>query len=244
MGPKRQETLLLEGRSETDADYSNLHLGKLAVVNCRFERCDFSSARINDAGFGSGRGNSEYIECSFDGARIAWFSPGEARFVRCSFRDVKLDELFSYRGEWIGCTFSGVLKKGVFERSIRESDRRFTNRLVNEISGNDFRALEFRDIAFRSGVDLEDQLLPTTASYCYVPNAVSALFRTRTEIDAWKDDDLRREALSLVELLEMELRNGQQQLFLRRDSLYGPTADDRKLVDLILSLLEKNISDS
>ena len=42
----------------------------------------------------------------------------------------------------------------------------------------------------------------------------------------------------------MELRNGQQQLFLRRDSLYGPTADDRKLVDLILSLLEKNISDS
>ena len=244
MSRKRQDTLLLDGRSETDADYSNLHLGKLAVVNCRFEKCDFSSARINDAGFGSGRGKSEYIECSFDGSRIGRFAPGEARFVRCSFRDVKLDELFSYRGEWIGCTFSGVLKKGVFERTIPDSDRRFTNRLVNEISGNDFRELEFRDIAFRSGVDLEDQLLPATATYSYIPNAVSALSRTRVEIDAWEDGGLRREALSFVEFLEMELRNGQQQLFLRRDSLYGPTADDRKLVDLILSLLEKNISDS
>lgn len=63
--------------------------------------------RIEDAGFGDGADVSEYVECSFDGSRIQAVAPGRARFVRCSFRDVKLKGWLCWDAEFVDCVFTG-----------------------------------------------------------------------------------------------------------------------------------------
>src|SRR3712207_5663627 len=76
----------------TDGDFSGHRLVALSAIGSRFERCRFERLRVEDASLGSGTEVSEYIECSFDGSRMALSVGGFARFVRCSFRKVDFRE--------------------------------------------------------------------------------------------------------------------------------------------------------
>src|SRR5215471_18034070 len=83
-------------------DYSSRSLAKFTAIGSRLEECRFDDARIGDASFGSGREMSEYIECTFDGLHFD-HGGGNARFVRCSFRDVYIREWLTQSTELVDC---------------------------------------------------------------------------------------------------------------------------------------------
>jgi uncharacterized protein YjbI with pentapeptide repeats len=107
------ERLVIDQQSLVGADFSGQLLDEFVSVGSRFESCQFRGMRIDHAGFGSGPSQSKYVDCVFDGSRFRWAS-GDARFVRCSFRDVNLRSWDSSATELVGCTFTGRLRKSVF----------------------------------------------------------------------------------------------------------------------------------
>jgi hypothetical protein len=233
-GPSGDD-LLFRGVHLVDEDFSRRTLAYFGAVGCQFERCRFDGDRIEDASFGAGRKISYYAECSFDGARINSSIGGYARFERCSFRDVDIHELFSFAIEFVDCTFSGRLRKGVFNGTPLDKDVKVVRRRHNEFHGNDFSAMELRDVDFRTGIDLRQQRLPVGSQYVYVPDAEAALRRARAAIKTWSDPEWRRDGLRFVEMYEDDVRKGQRQLFIRPDSFYP--IDGREVVDAFAALL-------
>jgi hypothetical protein len=208
----RDETL--EGENLT-----GLRLKQFTATQCSFRSCRFDGSTIEQACFGGGTKPSDYTDCSFDGARITAVAPGVARFIRCSFRDCLIQDLFGVAVEFIDCIFSGTIKKAVFWGSIPEEDRDQVGRRTNEFRGNDFSQARLVDVAFRGGIDLAKQKLPESAGYLYLPNAAAALKRVRENVTRWRDLDLRRRTLALVKALESDVDGGQAQLFLSLDSV-------------------------
>ncbi|MEX2247854.1 MAG: hypothetical protein WEC75_14355 [Dehalococcoidia bacterium] len=120
------------------ADFSGRELTYFGAHGSRLEACRFEDTRIESGSFGAGREMSEYVECSFDGARI-WFVPGGyARFVRCSLRNAELYDWFCFAVEMVDCIFSGRIVKSVFNGTVPKDDRRAVRRERNEFHGNDF----------------------------------------------------------------------------------------------------------
>jgi hypothetical protein len=194
------------------------------------------NAKIDGASFGEGRETSEYVECSFDGARIRFGPDGYARFVRCSFREVDLRDWFCFTVELVDCTFSGRLRKAFFNGTVPEDDRATVGRERNEFHGNDFSAMTLIDVDFRSGIDLTQQRLPSGPDYLYVADAAEAVQRARASVIGWDNLDLRQSAMTPVKILEEDVAAGQRQLFLR-------PADFSKLgkdpVDAVMGLLRE-----
>src|SRR5687767_7210185 len=166
-------------------NYSGRELVQFCTVGCHLERCRFDKVRIHDAQFGSGREPSEFTDCTFDGAYLQGVG-GYSRFVRCSFRDVDLRNWLCFAVELVSCTFSGVLRKAIFNGRVRDQDRALLRREQNEIQDNDFSSLEMKDVTFRTGVDLTRQRLPTGAEYLYLPDAATALERAHADIVRWQ----------------------------------------------------------
>ena len=108
------EKLVLNSESLEDEDFSGSTLVVLSIEGCRFRRCRFERMVVEDARFGSGLIVSEYEDCAFDGSRFSGTGFGRARFVRCSFRDVKLTGLFGHDAEFIDCVFTGRAEGLVF----------------------------------------------------------------------------------------------------------------------------------
>lgn len=216
------------------ADFSGRKLVQFSANGSRLERCRFDKAKIDSGSFGAGRETSEYVDCSFDGARIRFGPGGNARFVRCSFRDVDLRDWFCFGVELIDCTFSGRMRKAFFNGAVPEDKRAMIGREHNEFHGNDFSAMTLIDVGFRSGVDLTQQQLPSGPDYLYVPDAAEAVQRARAGVIGWDDLDLRQPATTIIKILEEEVAAGQSQLFLR-------PADYSKLrkdaVDAVMALL-------
>jgi hypothetical protein len=220
-------------------DYSFWEIRKFTAIASRIKQCRFSNARIGDASFGSGRQVSEYVECNFDGINIDHVG-GHARFVRCSFRDVYIQEWLGQSTELIDCTFSGRLGTAVFCGRIPiEGVRRDLHRDRNEFRGNDFSEMEFTGIDFRGGVDLTQQKLPAGPAYIYVADAARAVARLRTALEAWSTDpEVRSEALFTAHLFEEIVGQGQQQLFLRPDTYYRLSGkSSREEFDKVFSIL-------
>src|SRR2546430_10168634 len=97
--------LVLDHSQLVGADFSNRELAQLSAVGCVLKDCRFEGTTIESASFGAGRETSEYVGCSFDGARIRFGPGGYARFVRCSFMDADLRDWFCFAVELVECTF-------------------------------------------------------------------------------------------------------------------------------------------
>lgn len=122
------------------------------------EGCDFSGMRVSQMGWG--RENTLFRDCRFRGTE---FPPemmlGPVRFERCLF-DCRLEKMFSHAGEFVDCTFTGLLHDCTFFGRPSGLWKRKLQRTTNEFSNNDFTQASFRDTDFREGVVLSDQRFP------------------------------------------------------------------------------------
>jgi len=228
------QRVVLDHEDLCGVDYSRRKLAQFSASGSRLEACRFDKTKMQDASLGAGRETSEYVDCSFDGARIRFGPGGYARFVRCSFRDVDLRDWFCFTVELIDCTFTGRLRKAFFNGTVPEDKRTSAGRERNEFRGNDFSAMTLIDVGFRTGIDLTQQKLPSGPDHIYVAEAAEAVQRARASVIGWDELDLRKPAMTLINLLEEDVAAGQRQLFLR-------PADYTKLgkdaVDAVMALL-------
>lgn len=217
------------------ADFSNRDLRAFNAVGCQFEQCRFENMRADDVCFGAGRVMTEYVECTFDGLRFRHCYGGFARFIRCSFRNVNLRSWFCFGVELIDCIFTGRLKQCIFNGTPQEEDFAWLGRRTNAFHGNDFSGADLRDVAFRTGIDLSLQKQPAGPEYLYIPDAATALRRTRQALADWKpESEHQRLALVMVTVQDDAVYNGQRQLLLRRE--YS-SRFPREVVDKVFSLL-------
>jgi hypothetical protein len=222
-------------------DYSGRKLLQFATVGSHLHACNFDNTQIQSAAFGSGVETSEFVECTFNGARMDMGPGGFARFVRCSFRDVKIRNWICFAVEMIDCTFSGRLETAIFNGTVPEDIRLIIGRnAANEFHGNDFSALDLIDVAFRTGIDLTKQVLPSGEDYLYLPQAALAVSRVKSRVAGWDDEKLRRAATPIIQGLEYRLLGGQQQLLLRRSNYDGISAIPREAVDRVFALLRES----
>jgi|SRR6266700_82950 len=232
---RKDRTLVLDSVNERGADYSGRKLDSFCPIASRFEKCRFERMDIGDACFGGGTRDSEYYDCSFDGSKLAAGAPGNASFVRCSFRNVLIRELCCHKVQFVDCTFSGKFLSGYFNGSVPEDKAAHLGRSKNEFRGNDFGEMEFVDVAFRTGIDLGLQKLPSGPGYLYLPDAPSAVARIRRQVIEWTDLELRQNGMIVIQLLEGELQGGQQQLFL--STKVPPPPKLRKAKEVIFKML-------
>lgn len=226
----------VEHENLCNEDYSGREYRQFVAVGARFERCRFDKLHIESGCFGAGKEMSEYIDCSFNGARMLMGPGGYARFVRCSFLNVELSDWFCFAVELVDCVFSGRIHKAIFNGTVRADMREVVHRTSNEFHGNDFSAVKLEDVAFRTGIDLMQQRLPVGVEYLYLPDAESAIQRTRVDVMGWRDLELRRLAMGMIKSLEDELLGGQHQLLLRLDDYPRSTRQsDKAVFDLLRS---------
>src|SRR5207249_3288798 len=112
------ERIVLRHSQLRGEDFSGRTLVQFAAESARLELCRFDGIRIENASFGAGGAPSEYIDCTFDGARLRFGPGGYARFVRCSFRDVDIRDWFCFTVELVDCTFGGRMRRVVFNGTV------------------------------------------------------------------------------------------------------------------------------
>jgi len=233
------QSVVLDHARLYGADYSDRKLMQFASNGSRLECCHFNNMRIQSAAFGSGRETSEFIDCTFDGARMNMGPGGFARFVRCSFQNTDIRNWICFAVEMIDCRFSGRLCRAIFNGSVREDTRTMAGRAHNEFRGNDFSGMDLIDVSFRTGIDLTKQILPSGQDYLYLSDAISAVTEARSDIIGWKDLEMRRAAMVIIKGLEYNLGGGQKQLILRATNYYSISALPRNVVDRIFALFKE-----
>src|SRR6185437_11789570 len=139
----------------------------------------------------------------------------------------------------VDCAFGGRLETAIFNGTVREDERALIGRASNEFHGNDFSAMDFRDVGFRTGIDLTKQILPSGEDYLYLPHAASAVAQAKSRVASWDDEEMRRAARAMIQALEYELSSGQQQLLLRASDSYRISGIPRKAVDGLFALLKE-----
>lgn len=237
-----KDNIFLDHVHLSDQDYSGQKLRSFCTVGARLERCRFDNIRIKmRVQFGSGREMSEFIDCTFDGARMD-MGGGLTRFVCCSFRNANLSHWMTRAVELIDCVFSGKLHTAVFSGNVPEELQPFLKRERNEIRGNDFSEMTLTDVGFRNGVDLSLQKLPAGPDYVYLPDAASAFEGAKSVLLGWRNLELRRIALQILKSIEPEIGNGQKQLLLKISDFYLYQKPPRKAVDTLIGLLKGEIT--
>jgi uncharacterized protein YjbI with pentapeptide repeats len=220
-----EDRLVLQHADLDGADFSGRDLLQLSVQASRLVSCRFSGIKVQGASFGAGRQTSSYTGCVFDGARIAFGAGGYARFENCSFRDTDLRGWFCFRVELVNCTFTGRLRKSVFNGTVPEQDQPVAGRVHNEFYGNDFSGMNLVDVAFRTGIDLSLQRLPSGDRHLYLPDAPAAVRQAREAVLGWADVAHRQQAMAFLRSPEGELRDGQNQLLVEK-SIHPGLPDD------------------
>jgi uncharacterized protein YjbI with pentapeptide repeats len=245
-GVPKDERIVLDHVSVSGQDYSYRHFGQFCTIAARLENCRFDGAIIDQFQLGSGRESTEVIQCSFNGVRLTR-GGGFTRFVRCSFLDSDLRNWLCIATEFVECVFSGRIEKAIFHGTVLPvlpQMRAQYGRDRNEFRGNDFSSAELIDVAFRTGIDLTRQKLPVGEDYLYLPHASESLERVRSRlVELYKADaELRRIANILLDPYVDDVKNGPEQLFLRKSDLYSSPALDRGGVATVLELLQSAAS--
>ncbi len=224
------DTIRFSHQNIQHEDFSHRKEKILHVTSSKFKKCFFKNLKIKKACFGAGLEKSIYEECSFDGSKIDATSPGMARFIKCTFRDVILSNFFPQDLEFIDCIFSGKIKKAVFMgRNIADGYN-----FKNEFRGNDFSNALLEDASFRAGIDLAQQKLPAGNDYFILPNAEVNIKKIKNIVTSWANSDLRTNLLVTLKTLQIE-SNEQNELFLNLNDF----ADSKEIIDVLKSLLKK-----
>ena len=235
--PDHQRVVLDHVRLQGE-DYSGREFFQFCTIGSRLERCRFDDTRIKSAQFGSGRETSEFIECSFDRASMDMGPGGFARFVDCSFRNVKIHNWICFKVELVRCTFSGRIERAIFNGTVPEADRPFARRDRNEFHDNDFSEADLVDVGFRSGIDLTRQRLPSGPDYLFLPDGAAAIERLRGGLKNWSGNDSScQTAQAILKGLEMKFQKGQRQFFLRESDNYRYLTMSRDAVEKVFALL-------
>ena len=172
-----KDHVVISGQRLIDADFSGRRLKSFSAEGSQFDGCRFDDAVIESASLGAGRRVTEYIGCSFSSAKLRMASGRFTRFVDCAFDDSVIENWFCFAVEIVGCTFSGRLKKLVFNGSVPLDMQAFTGRKVNQFEDNDFSRAKLVDVGFRTGIDLTRQRLPDSDDYTYLADAASTVRR-------------------------------------------------------------------
>ena len=212
-----QSRVVLSNQQLIAQDFRGLQLLQFSAEGARLERCAFDGAVIQSGSFGAGRANSEYVDCTFTGARIRMGPGGYARFVNCNFENVAIDNWFCFAVELVGCTFSGRLRKAVFNGCVPPSKRDIAERATNQFEGNDFSRAALLDVAFRTGIDLSKQRLPSGPEYTFLADAPSAVRRARIAFNALDDLEAKKRVRGILAVMEEDVAAGQGQILIRVD---------------------------
>lgn len=214
------DRVLLKAGTYLGEDFSGRRLSDLTIVESRFDSCHFDRIVTETAIFGAGRAQSVYTDCSFVGLKVQQAIPvGNARFVRCDFRNVNLKKWFSHAAEYVDCVFSGTIQKAVFDGEVSSADREFLSRSHNEFSGNDFRGVTLRDVSFRTGVELHRQLLPGPPEYTLVEDLDAGIAAAEQEVATWDDAKLQARARAWLNVSRGDLAKGQGQILVNMTEL-------------------------
>lgn len=248
--PERE--LTFENATVRGEDFSGRKLDYFGVTNSTFESCRFDRVRLKHCSFGSGRKQSVYRDCSFDGAKLRMGIGGHYRFERCSFRDVDLWEWFCFEVEIVDCVFTGKLRGVVFNGRVQDSaydplkDEEYDPRVLlgrerNEFHGNDFSGAELLDVGFRTGIDLTKQRLPSGPDYLYIPDGERTFHRARSEAIGLKNLEVRQVVLRWLDSRLDEVREGQNQFLFRPKDYYGFGGMKRDVLDAYFGLLRRYV---
>jgi hypothetical protein len=214
-------------------DFSDLGFWGFHGDRCRFVECDFSGVRVEWLPFGDG--GSLFQRCSFRGARIGDF--GRVRLEECDFSNADLSGWFTWHADIVKCRFAGQLTSVVFEGTSEPGPRRWRRQHRNVFRGNDFRLAELDDVAFRGGIDLDDQLLPVGSHYVRLRNIKSRVAHVRAEVSAWPATEAVGEALTMLDLVG-DVYEHEDDVFVKRSSVLE-MAETAAVGERILDRLEK-----
>lgn len=183
-----------------------------------FVDCDFTGARLPyvDLGAGSG-GRVHFVNCRFEETHFVDVFLGDARFERCSFLRVTLNKWRSECCEFVNNVFVGRLFECIFYGRPEGPCSRHTERPMNEFRGNDFRRVDLVETSFRRGIDIDQQLWPESKAYLRLDRMTERLSIARDTVSKWTDPGDRREALLVLDVLQVDANAGQAVLFARRD---------------------------
>lgn len=216
-------------------DFSRKKLTSMSVHASTLTLCRFDGLHVDAAVFGAGEQMSIYRECSFDGSNIQASTVGFARFEKCSFRNVSLRQWICFAAEFVDCYFSGRAERAVFYGSSPYGEAAVVGRNQNEFRGNDFVEMELIDVAFRGGIDLTRQHLPSGSSYLFLKDARKAVVEARSHVALWSDERQRSKGLAFLKTLMDEIASGQEQLLIHMDDFAGPRAARNELFAVLES---------
>lgn len=235
------DRVLIEFATVRGEDFSGRRGREWVISKSRFEGCRFENLRVDAFCFGAGPWMSEYVDCSFDGSRIKALNPGRARFIRCSFRNVRLHKWLGTHVEFIDCVFSGALSEINFDGAVPQRDQKELGRSRNVYRGNDFSDAEFTGVAFKGGVDLLEQRLPQGEGYLFLADAEPVIRAAFDHVDEWTEPEERHIGRSLLNVKLRYIEDGQRQLLLSpHDFTKRNPVDDqayRRLREVIVSIL-------
>jgi uncharacterized protein YjbI with pentapeptide repeats len=226
----------------TGVDFGGIALAGFSALRSTFVDCRFDGIRFGrPPGLGR-RGRSLYRNCSFRGVdfpRGAFI--GQARFESCVFQG-RINEWFSFAGEFIDCTFGGEVARSKFSGrpwgpSVEPPRVLEPMRDRNEFRGNDFTRCELRDITFVRGIDIGAQRWPSSPKYVRLDRLHLRLARAREIITRWPEPDARRIGLAMVRSFEGEEYNEQDEVFEDRRSPYL----DQRVVDRFWTVMETSL---
>lgn len=203
---------------EKGEDWSGVSVEIFGAFGTRFENCVFDRLRVKQFNTGGQGRVTEFVNCSFDSANIAFGTCNPARFVNCSFRGARLKDFNFQFLDLVGCDFSGaVLRQCVFWGAPTPRSAADNPGLprVNVVEGNDFSTARLIDSDFRYGVDLTRQKLPSGPEYAYCADGAGALVRVRRVVESWRESAPRdyEEFMIWLKLWEKKVEDGQSQLF-------------------------------
>ena len=113
------DRFFVSGERFESVDFRGSRWSQFTAVGSKFEQCLFDGMAVESANFGAGRAMSEYVNCSFEDARIRMFGGGGyARFENCSFENAQIRDWFCYTVELVGCSFSGILQSAMFNGTV------------------------------------------------------------------------------------------------------------------------------
>lgn len=192
--------------------YDNLTIG-----NSRYENCVFDRVIAKNGTLAGGPNRTVYKDCVFRKCRLKILHGGRATFDDCVFEDTELRTTMFFEGDFVDCRFVGgklvdVVINGEGGGRHGEPVR------VNRVHGNDFSGTLMDGVAFRRGVDLTKQVLPTGPGYIYWPDIGVAVEKVRAVIDELPEGSkVRSNVRSISDLSFSEYEDGQLQ-----DLIYVP----------------------
>lgn len=217
--------LIVHGGVFSEQEFSNPKIDEIVVANgARLDRVVFRSIKIKHGSLGAGSVESHYDGCVFVNCELGVSSVGRATFRNCRFENSKIRGWISLSAQFVDCVFESRLERVVFDAHPLPNVAAELGRERNRFEGNDFRGSIFRDVAFRGGVQLAQDLMPTLDGGYFLRDGESAYTRSVSRVrgidSSWAND-----VLAFLEVRLQNCRRGQVQDYISPLDVVAATGD-------------------